>query len=73
MSVPTFDLSTTSAQYVTPQQLAEYWQVSDRVVREWFYDGKLTGAVVGTAIRIDTSSARKFERRKTLRELPTHR
>ena len=57
------NLTTWAAAYVTPQQLADYWQVHVVTVQRWLRQGELTGVRFRGAWRVKASDARAFEGR----------
>lgn len=57
------NLANHAAPYVTVRELAEYWRVSQKQIRQRVADGRLSGLRLGPRIcRISVASARAFER-----------
>jgi excisionase family DNA binding protein len=57
------NLATHAAPYVTVRELAEYWRVSQRQIRQRIATGHLSGLRLGPRIcRISVASALAFER-----------
>lgn len=54
------DLDSHPDRHVTPQELAEYYRVSDRTVHRLVQKGALKAVKVGRAVRIPTDAARLF-------------
>lgn len=57
------NLTTWAAAYVTPQQLAAYWQVHVVTIHRWLRQGELPGVRFRGAWRVRVTVARAFERR----------
>jgi len=57
------DLASHSAPYVTVRELADYWRVSQKQIRQRLAAGHLSGLQLGPRIcRITVTSALSFER-----------
>jgi hypothetical protein len=61
------DLATHASPYVTVRELAEYWRVSQKQIRQRVATGHLSGLRIGPRIcRISVASALAFERASAL-------
>jgi excisionase family DNA binding protein len=54
------DLRTHPDRFVTAQELAEYYRISDRTVYRLVEKGALKAVKVGASVRIPTQAARKI-------------
>jgi len=56
------DLTTTSRQYLLPEELAEIFLVSKRTVYHWIEDGRVYVVRVAHSVRIPIAEARRLLR-----------
>jgi len=51
-----------SKKFYTPQEVADYWGVSDVTVLGWIHQGKLSAAKIGSLYRLTEADITAFER-----------